>query len=172
MAPTSATDLWRTVYWSQLSQFSAHNSLNKYLKSYFYILVLRFFMWSECAARGRSQKQAFRENRDSDRLNNGFELKIWSANLTLSGPKLPNLQMIIFIFDRFRAFFLGPFLFCTPGIMVSIELKEKNYRIYRVKHILFFDFIENITVYPENLDSLDLRVRVTNIDFMNKTFFV
>ena len=79
----------------------------------FYILVRQFFIWF---ASGRSQKQAFRENRDSDRLNNGFELKIWSANLTLSGPKLTNLQMIIFIFDRFRAFFLGSVFFCPPGM--------------------------------------------------------
>ena len=44
------------------------------------------------SAKGWSQKPTFQENRDCDPLNNDFEQKIWSANLTLSGPKLPKLQ--------------------------------------------------------------------------------
>ena len=75
-------------------------------------------------AKGWSQKPTFQANQDSDRLNNGFELKLLSANLTLSGPKLPNLQMIIFVFDRFRAFFLGPVLFCTPGSVARDTERE------------------------------------------------
>ena len=51
----------------------------------------------------KSQKQAFRENRDSDRSNKGFEFKSLSANVTVSGLRLLNLQMIIFIiFSHFR----------------------------------------------------------------------
>ena len=69
------------------------------------------------AAEGWSQKQAFRENQDSDRLNKDFELKIWSANLTCSGSKLPKLQMLISIFDRFMAFFSDQLFSRTPGTM-------------------------------------------------------
>ena len=69
------------------------------------MLVCRFQIYQNVSPEWRSQKQAFQENKDSDRLKKDFELKIWSANLTCSGSKLPKLQMIITIFDRFMAFF-------------------------------------------------------------------
>ena len=69
-------------------------------------------------------KKALQENADSDHLNQCFELKNWSANLTISRFKLPNLLMIILIFDRLIAFFLGNVYFLTLCICYSITYAE------------------------------------------------
>ena len=97
----------------------------------FYILVRRFKILSERVAKWRSQKQAIRENQDSDCLNKDFDINIWSASLTCSWSKLTNLQMILFIFDRFIALFLGSVVsFCfdhpVPWIFKHINVHLKR----------------------------------------------
>ena len=84
-----------------------------------YVLVRLSDRIRHVSPEGSSQKQAFRANRDSESLNKDFELKTWSANLTCSWFKLPNLKIIISVFDRYRAFFLGLLFFGSPGICLK-----------------------------------------------------
>ena len=103
-----------------------------------YVLVRLSDRIRHVSPEGSSQKQAFRANRDSESLNKDFELKTWSSNLTCSWFKLPNLKIIISVFDRYRAFFLGLLFFGSPGI--SLHSQNNANKIGQAKIKIFSHF--------------------------------